>query len=194
MKFESFVCLMHPKDKEMFRDNFCRDGALEKWLLSDSKCETSPFAYSKVDMLPCMELLIDAPDMYLESEDAAAVSLARRIGGAIMLVQSHDTRSYTGRIQRYANVQTLEAKLISIRKKDIPEDKHILKKPVFFGAALHDPTSPAPFTKASMAKHCTNCTTIDFNTSHWVLDEAPEEVNIELEKWLNGLGIGPAKL
>ena len=47
-QFESFTCLAYPKDEEIFRDNFCRDGALEKWLLSDNKCEAIPIAYSKV--------------------------------------------------------------------------------------------------------------------------------------------------
>lgn len=48
IQFESFVCLLYPKNEEVFRNNFCRDGALEKWLLSDSKCESTPIAISKV--------------------------------------------------------------------------------------------------------------------------------------------------
>lgn len=73
---------------------------------------------------------------------------------------------------------------------EIPQESYIIKKPVFFGATLQDPTGPPQFTKPTMAAHAPKLTLVDFDTGHWVLNEAPEKVNTELSKWLNSLGYG----
>lgn len=77
---------------------------------------------------------------------------------------------------------------------EIPESRYPVRKPVFFGAALKDGTGPHQFTKASTVKWCPDSTIVDFDTSHWVLEEAPEQVNEELEKWFNGLEIKASRL
>ncbi|KAH8120118.1 alpha/beta-hydrolase [Phellopilus nigrolimitatus] len=70
---------------------------------------------------------------------------------------------------------------------EIPREKGIITKPVFFGAALQDSACVADDNKAIVAQLCPNATVADFDTGHWVLHQAPERVNEELLKWIQSL-------
>ncbi|EIN11755.1 alpha/beta-hydrolase [Punctularia strigosozonata HHB-11173 SS5] len=72
----------------------------------------------------------------------------------------------------------------------IPLDKWKIAKPVFFGAALKDYVCLAPVGKAGMRQAATReelVTVIDFDTSHWIQLEAPEELNARLLEWIDGV-------
>ncbi|KAI5122577.1 hypothetical protein M0805_004794 [Coniferiporia weirii] len=69
----------------------------------------------------------------------------------------------------------------------IPKEKYIIAKPVFFGAALKDAACVADENKAVIEQTCPSSTIVDFDTGHWVLNEAPERLNEELQKWVQAL-------
>jgi len=73
-------------------------------------------------------------------------------------------------------------------EKDIPQEKYVVKKPVFFGATLKDYVCLAAAGKAQTAQLCPDATVVDFDTDHWVMQAAPDQVNKELFKWISGLG------
>jgi soluble epoxide hydrolase/lipid-phosphate phosphatase len=60
-----------------------------------------------------------------------------------------------------------------------------INKPTFLGAALRDYVCLAVFNKAQMSQHVNidKMTVQDFDTSHWVMLEKPDEVNAALEKF-----------
>ena len=97
------------------------------------------------------------------------------------MLQGHTPSDYKG------TPLVLPIVIVFTSRADISESRYKVRKPVFFGAALRAATGPAQFTKASTANWCPNSTIVDFHTSHWVLDEAPDKVNVELEKWINGV-------
>lgn len=53
---------------------------------------------------------------------------------------------------------------------------------------MRDYVCLAALGKASIAKACTGPTTIrEFDTGHWVMLEAKDEVNKELGEWIKGV-------
>ncbi|KAI5122578.1 hypothetical protein M0805_004795 [Coniferiporia weirii] len=75
----------------------------------------------------------------------------------------------------------------SNEEAEIPTEKYIVKKPVFFGAALRDYICIAPAGKLTTQKTCPNATIVDFDTDHWINLAAPEKLNAELLKWIQSL-------
>lgn len=62
-----------------------------------------------------------------------------------------------------------------------------IDKPVFFGATLRDSICLESMGKEYTAQYCKGSTTIrDFDTGHWVLLQAKDEVNKELGEWIKG--------
>lgn len=71
----------------------------------------------------------------------------------------------------------------------IPTTSYDIHKPVFFGAALRDYICLESMGKVYTAQYCKGGTTVrDFDTGHWVMLEAKDEVNKELSEWIQGLG------
>ncbi|KAL5495459.1 hypothetical protein ACEPAI_922 [Sanghuangporus weigelae] len=71
---------------------------------------------------------------------------------------------------------------------ELSKEDYIIRKPVFFGATLQDPTGPVELMKATMGVYSPKLKVVDFDTSHWLLMEAPEKTIEELLKWLQSLG------
>lgn len=64
-----------------------------------------------------------------------------------------------------------------------------LTLPVFLGLGLRDYVSLAEPEKQMQKNFVVedNLTTYDFDTGHWVMMEAPDEVNVQLDKFFAGL-------
>lgn len=71
--------------------------------------------------------------------------------------------------------------------KSVPVDKYEIHKPVFFGAAQQDYVALAATGKQSVTQLCKSVTIREFDTGHWVMLEAKDEVNQELSAWIQGL-------
>lgn len=71
--------------------------------------------------------------------------------------------------------------------KNIPLDKYVIQKPVFFGGTAKDPVCIPALAMATLPRFCPNATTEIFQTGHWVLLEAPQEVNEALDKWISSV-------
>lgn len=75
-----------------------------------------------------------------------------------------------------------------LRTTVVPLDSYDIKKPVFFGAALQDYICLDSLGKGSTARYCKGPTTIkSFDTGHWVMHAAKDEVSRELDGWIRGL-------
>ena len=58
-----------------------------------------------------------------------------------------------------------------------------LQMPCLFIGALRDAVGvPALF--ASQGQYMTQLTTLEMNTTHWIMEEMPQEVNEAIENWL----------
>ncbi|KAK1221426.1 hypothetical protein PQX77_015764 [Marasmius sp. AFHP31] len=71
--------------------------------------------------------------------------------------------------------------------KNIPPENVVLKKPVFFGAALQDFVAIAPVQVKATLDTSTNSTIHLYNAGHWVHWETKDEVNRDLLSWIEGL-------
>jgi soluble epoxide hydrolase / lipid-phosphate phosphatase len=70
----------------------------------------------------------------------------------------------------------------------IPPENAFIQKPVFFGAALRDYVAVAPIFIQSAIEFSNSSLTIrEYDSSHWVLLEAKDEVNNDLLQWIEGL-------
>ena len=73
------------------------------------------------------------------------------------------------------------------RTLEIPFENYIIKKPVFFGAALRDATCTPAMGHAVHAQCCPNTTTVEIDSDHWLLSAAPDKCNRALQKWIETL-------
>lgn len=62
-----------------------------------------------------------------------------------------------------------------------------VRQPVFFGYGKNDQLSPAAAGRISSAQHCPVLTVKEFDTGHWLMWEAKDQVNRTLLEWLQGL-------
>ncbi|KAF8885263.1 alpha/beta-hydrolase [Gymnopilus junonius] len=69
----------------------------------------------------------------------------------------------------------------------IAPEAHRVNVPTFYGAALKDYFCLAQVTKQTMGSLCSSVTTKDFETSHWVMLEASDELNDALEQFFDSL-------
>ncbi|KAJ3986992.1 alpha/beta-hydrolase [Lentinula detonsa] len=70
----------------------------------------------------------------------------------------------------------------------IPQENLTIKKPVFFGAALEDYVAVAASQIASILQVSENTTTIQqYDSGHWVMLEAKDQVNSDLLSWIENL-------
>lgn len=70
---------------------------------------------------------------------------------------------------------------------EIPKENYVISEPVFFAACLKDAACVASDNKAIVQATCPNATVVDFDTGHWLLAVAPQKVNEEIAKWLEGV-------
>ncbi|KAF6751029.1 Alpha/Beta hydrolase protein [Ephemerocybe angulata] len=68
--------------------------------------------------------------------------------------------------------------------KAIPLAQYPISKPVFFGGTSKDVVCPPALSGRSLTQFCPKATTHIFEAGHWVLLEKPDELNAELEKWI----------
>ena len=78
-------------------------------------------------------------------------------------------------------------KLIRFRYLEIHKEKHVINKPVFFGATLQDKVGVAAVGKASHAQLCPKTTTAEFDGDHRFLLAEPDAANKALLDWINSL-------
>ncbi|KAJ3548330.1 hypothetical protein NMY22_g1299 [Coprinellus aureogranulatus] len=71
--------------------------------------------------------------------------------------------------------------------KKVPLENYTIQKPVFFGGAAKDVICTPPLQQPSVDQFCPKATSHIFQTGHWVMTEAPNEVNEALEKWLQSV-------
>ena len=70
---------------------------------------------------------------------------------------------------------------------DIAKENYIVNKPVFFAGCKHDYVCLAAPAIATLGQTCPNATVSEFETDHWVQLAAPEKLNEELLKWVEGI-------
>ncbi|RXW14553.1 hypothetical protein EST38_g11300 [Candolleomyces aberdarensis] len=71
--------------------------------------------------------------------------------------------------------------------KKIPLENYTIKKPIFIGCAKKDVICVPALSKSVAAQFCPQATIEEFDTGHWVLTDAPDEVNSALDKWINSI-------
>ncbi|KAH9486622.1 Bifunctional epoxide hydrolase 2 [Psilocybe cubensis] len=71
--------------------------------------------------------------------------------------------------------------------KKVPLDKYTVATPVFLAVAKEDPVAVPGMVIASTLKFCTNTTVREYDAGHWVLWEAKDQVNADLEQWIASL-------
>ncbi|PPQ67073.1 hypothetical protein CVT25_005674 [Psilocybe cyanescens] len=71
--------------------------------------------------------------------------------------------------------------------KSIPVEKYHIASPVFLAAAKRDPVAVAALAVASTQKFCPNATIKEYDACHWLLWEAKDQVNTDLEEWIGKL-------
>lgn len=70
----------------------------------------------------------------------------------------------------------------------IPQENLTIKKPVFLGAALEDYVAIAALEINSIIQASENATTIQqYDSGHWVMLEAKDQVNSDLLAWIESL-------
>ncbi|THU80606.1 alpha/beta-hydrolase [Dendrothele bispora CBS 962.96] len=70
----------------------------------------------------------------------------------------------------------------------IPSENAVLKKPVFFGAALRDYIAIAATYIAATLQNSNDTLTIQqYDSGHWVMLEVKDKVNTDLLQWIEGL-------
>ncbi|KAF8885262.1 Alpha/Beta hydrolase protein [Gymnopilus junonius] len=79
------------------------------------------------------------------------------------------------------------AKTNKADEASIATEAHHISIPTFYGAALKDYVCLAQLTKPTMGALCSNVTTKDFDTSHWIMLEASDELNDALEQFFRSL-------
>ncbi|KAJ3485012.1 hypothetical protein NLI96_g5268 [Meripilus lineatus] len=71
--------------------------------------------------------------------------------------------------------------------KNIAKENYIVNKPVFFAGCKQDYVCLAAPAIATLGQTCPNATVAEFETDHWVQLAAPEKLNGELLKWVEGI-------
>ncbi|PPQ71199.1 hypothetical protein CVT26_011012 [Gymnopilus dilepis] len=69
----------------------------------------------------------------------------------------------------------------------IPLAAYNLSIPVFYGPTLQDYVDLVSLTLPTMLETCSNLVTHNFNTTHWVMQEAPDELNAALGQFFSSL-------
>ncbi|KAF9459269.1 Alpha/Beta hydrolase protein [Collybia nuda] len=66
-------------------------------------------------------------------------------------------------------------------EKSIPQEAVTISIPTFFGGATKDYICAIDIGRTVMPRFCSNMMVKEFNTSHWIMKEAPDELNRALE-------------
>lgn len=91
--------------------------------------------------------------------------------------------------RRPSSIEVIKLTYLTILKA-IPLDKYDITKPVFFAAATNDYICLSAFGKTIVDKHCKNATIREFDAGHWVLLSHADELNGELEAWIDNVRTG----
>lgn len=67
-------------------------------------------------------------------------------------------------------------------------------RPALFFAGIRDGVCDATLNKGAMKKFAPHAKIVDVDTGHWIMLEATDRLNAELEGWVKGLRlqVGPA--
>ncbi|CAF1182414.1 unnamed protein product [Adineta steineri] len=76
-----------------------------------------------------------------------------------------------------------ESAIINIDLDDEKDLDPIIKRPVLYIAGIKDYIC-VPQVFANQKQHIPNLETIELDTSHWTMEEKPEDVNQAVEKWI----------
>ncbi|TFK30773.1 alpha/beta-hydrolase [Coprinopsis marcescibilis] len=79
--------------------------------------------------------------------------------------------------------KAMTADLNSANDKTIPQDKLFVTKPVLYLGAAHDAVAPPAIVRKSL-ELCPNHVSKVLDTGHWIMLEAADEVNAQIEAWL----------
>ncbi|KAJ3515275.1 hypothetical protein NLJ89_g1859 [Agrocybe chaxingu] len=71
--------------------------------------------------------------------------------------------------------------------KTVPKEKYNISKPVFYGACDKEVIGVPALGKGAIQKYCSNATIRDYDSGHWVLWEAKDKLNADLEGWVQTL-------
>ncbi|KAI0770425.1 alpha/beta-hydrolase [Fomes fomentarius] len=80
---------------------------------------------------------------------------------------------------------------------NVADSKEILKagrkfdRPALFFAGTRDGVCDATLNKGAMKKFAPHVKIVDMDTGHWIMLEATDRLNAELEGWVRGLHVGP---
>ena len=73
---------------------------------------------------------------------------------------------------------------MSLQAIKIDPERLVIRKPVFFGAALYDYVCIPQIGVATIEKLCPNAKIVEFETDHWIMWAAPDRLNKELLDWI----------
>ncbi|KAF8647910.1 hypothetical protein AX16_006442 [Volvariella volvacea WC 439] len=71
--------------------------------------------------------------------------------------------------------------------ESIPVNNYAIARPVFFGGAKQDYVALSPLGKATTERFCSNATIREFDAGHWLLWEVKDELNKELQSWIDSI-------
>jgi len=72
----------------------------------------------------------------------------------------------------------------------IPKEAYAISKPGFFAACANDCICLAAIGKQQSLTYVKNLTVKDYDAGHWVQLEAPDQLNKDLEEWIQAIFLG----
>ncbi|KAF5337568.1 hypothetical protein D9611_015126 [Ephemerocybe angulata] len=154
---ESFWDLVHARDSRLPKYAFCPTGAIRVWLESDSRTAHAPYVAKEIERKLRHKLSQIYEKEFTKNGYHGPLNFYKvAVSGADMEDAKGADSSRT--------IPHLKASLLWWTSKDV--------------------VCPPALAGRSLAQFCPKATTHIFEAGHWVLLEKPDEVNAELEKWI----------
>lgn len=68
---------------------------------------------------------------------------------------------------------------------EIPKEKYLITKPVFYGACSKDMACIASMGKAVVDQTCPNATYVEYDVGHWVIFLEHNKLSKDLQTWID---------
>ncbi|KAI0666632.1 alpha/beta-hydrolase [Trametes maxima] len=95
-----------------------------------------------------------------------------------------------GGLKSYLNYYKSAVRSLNLEDdKKIPEEEWTIRKPALFVGAKYDAVGPSSLGKLPMQKYVPHAKIVELDVGHWVQLEGADQLNAELESWIEGLGL-----
>ncbi|OSC99357.1 alpha/beta-hydrolase [Trametes coccinea BRFM310] len=99
-----------------------------------------------------------------------------------------------GSFKSYLNYYKVATRSLNVPDdKEIPQEAYYIRKPALFIGAKRDAVAPPDLGRMACEQFVPHAKIVEFDTGHWVQLQATEQVNKELEEWIEGLGLQDTK-